>query len=200
MEAMQTLESAIQNSPGPEKIWAILQEVAVSQQELAVSQKETDRKMQETDRQIKEYNKRFGDFTRRFGEVVEYMIAPNLRQKFSELGYDFLSTASDKRIGDHKNNIFFEIDVLLENGDKAMLVEVKTKLLTEHINSHIERLAKMRNYADLHGDKRSFLGAVAGVVMTPDVKQYALKQGFFVVEPSGETFNITSPNDQPKEW
>ena len=81
-----------------------------------------------------------------------------------------------------------------------MLVEVKTTLTTEDVNDHIVRLEKMRNYADLHGDKRSFLGAVAGVVMTSNVKEYALGQGFYVIEPSGETFNITPPIGKPKEW
>jgi hypothetical protein len=63
-------------------------------------------------------------------------------------------------------------------------------------------LPKMHKYADLHGDKRSFLGAVTGVVMTPNVKDYALRQGFFVVEPSGETFTITEPKGDysPREW
>jgi hypothetical protein len=36
--------------------------------------------------------------------------------------------------------------------------------------------------------------------MTANVKKYALNQGFYVIEPSGETFNITPPNGQPKEW
>jgi hypothetical protein len=134
------------------------------------------------------------------GEVVEYMVAPNLREKFRELGYDFPKANPNSDVSDKANNIFLEIDVMLENGDKAMLVEVKTKLTTEQVNAHIERLEKMRKYADLHGDKRSFLGAVAGVVMASNVKDYALKQGFFVIEPSGETFNITSPNNKPKEW
>ena len=81
-----------------------------------------------------------------------------------------------------------------------MLVEVKSKLTTEYVKDHIQRLEDMRKYADLRGDKRTFLGAVAGVVITPNAKKYALKQGFFVVEPSGETFNITTPQGQPKEW
>jgi hypothetical protein len=149
---------------------------------------------------MKEYNKRFGEFTRRFGEVVEYMIAPNLCEKFRELGYEFPRANSGTRVEDYVNHLHFEIDFMLENGDKAMLVEVKTKLTTEHVNEHIERLEKMRKYADLRGDRRSFLGAVAGVVMTSNVKEYALKQGFFVVEPSGETFTITPPDNKPKEW
>jgi hypothetical protein len=33
------------------------------------------------------------------------------------------------------------------------------------------------------------------VVMTPYAKKYALKQRFYVIEPSGETFIITPPED-----
>ena len=162
--------------------------------------KETDRQMKETDRQIKDFNKRFGEFTNRFGEVVEYMIAPNLQEKFRELGLNFPRANPNSVVSDVDNQIFLEIDVMLENGDKAILVEIKTKLTTVNVKEHIKRLEKMRTYADLHGDKRSFLGAVAGVVMTVSVKKYALGQGFYVIEPSGETFNITSPQGKPKEW
>ncbi|MCL1812968.1 MAG: hypothetical protein FWG29_05545 [Treponema sp.] len=69
-------------------------------------------------------------------------------------------------------------------------------------------------YADLHNDKRTFLGAVAGVVISDNVRDYVLKQGFFVIEPSrgepsplcgsveytGETFTIIPPSGDPKEW
>ena len=89
---------------------------------------------------------------------------------------------------------------MLENGDKAMLVEVKAKLTEKRINGHIERLEKMRKYANLHGDSRTFLGAVAGVVVTEEVINYALNQGFYLIEPTGENFNITPPNGKPKEW
>ena len=187
-----------------EQVWAALMENREQLKENAEQQKETDRQIKESraeyDRQIRDLNKRFGDFTNRFGEVVEYMIAPNLREKFRELGLIFPKANPNSDVSDYDNKIFLEIDVMLENGDKAMLVEVKTKPTTEHIQEHIERLEKMRKYADLHGDKRTFLGAIAGVVMTLNVKNYALGQGFYVIEPSGETFNITPPKGQPKEW
>ena len=198
-----------QDAPHPsfETVWAILQELAKSQKETDRQMKETDRQMKETDRQIKEtdrqiqlFNKQFGELNNRFGDVVEYMIAPNLREKFKEFGLIFPKANNKTKVDDEENNIHFEIDVLLENGEKAMLVEVKATLTTEKVKEHVERLGKMREYADLHGDKRTFLGAVAGVVMTPSVKKYALKQGFFAIEPSGETFNITPPHGKPKEW
>jgi hypothetical protein len=192
----------------------IVKETAERQREIKKKKKETDRQMKETDRQIKEtaerqretdrqmkeYNKRFGDFTNRFGEVVEYMIAPNLREKFWEMGLEFNMANSNAGFFGKDNKILFEVDVLLQNGDKALLVEVKTKLTIENVQEHIARLEKMRIYADLRGDRRTFLGAVAGVVMTANVKEYALGQGFYVIEPSGETFNITPPRGQPKEW
>ena len=195
-------------------IMAILQEVSQKQKVLADNQekndkrweetrlqmKETDRQMKETDRQIKEYNKRFGDFTNRFGEIVEYMVAPGLQEKFRELGFDFQRTNNGSQFADFANNIKFEVEIMLENGYKAMLVEVKSKLTTEGVTEHTERLEKMRKYADLHDDKRIFIGAVAGVVTPPNVKDFALSKGFFVIEPSGETFNITAPCNSPKEW
>jgi hypothetical protein len=216
------------NPPNPEMIWALFQETDRLIKEVRESQKdtdrivneiakkqeetdrqmketdrqmkETDRQMKETDRQMKETDKRLGKLGNRFGEMVEYMIAPNLCEKFTDFGLVFPKANSGTRVSDYKNNIHFEVDVMLENGDKAMLVEIKTKLLTEHIKEHIKRLEKMRNYADLHGDKRMFLGAVAGMVVTINVKEYALKQGFYLIEPSGESFNITPPQGKPKEW
>jgi hypothetical protein len=174
MEAVQTV-----NPPSFESVWATLQEVAKRQEENA--------------RQI-------GKLGSRMGEVIEHLVAPNLREKFRELGYDFPKANPNSDVTDRTNNIHLEIDVMLENGDKALLVEVKTKPTTEDVQDHIKRLEKMRVYADLRGEKRTFLGAVAGAVMTDNVKEYILKQGFFVLEPSGETFNIVLPNNKPKEW
>jgi hypothetical protein len=206
MEATQTT-----NPPGSETVWAILKEVGKKQEELVEMQKEnarqmleTDRKMKESaarlDRQMQETERRLGRLGNRMGEVIEYMVAPNLREKFRELGYDFPQANQNSDVSDRKNKIFLEIDVKLENGDKVMLVEVKTKPTTEDVQDHIKRLEKMRVYADLHGDKRTFLGSVAGVVITDNVKEYALGKGFFVIEPSGDTFNIIPPDGQPKEW
>jgi len=145
-------------------------------------------------------DKQLGKLGNRMGEIVEYMVAPNLREKFRELGLNFPQVHQNSDVADYDNKIFLEIDAKLENGDKVMLVEVKTKPTTKDVQDHIKRLKKMRVYADLHGEKRTFLGSVAGAVVTANVKEYALGKGLYVIEPSGETFNITPPNGQPKEW
>jgi hypothetical protein len=194
MEAVQTA-----NPPGFESVRAILREITESQKENAIQLEKMRERQKKTERIVERNAQIIGRLGLRMGEVVEYLVAPNLREKFTEFGLDFTKVNPGSYINDRVNNISLEIDVMLENGDKAMLVEAKTKPSTVDVKEHIKRLEKMRKYADLHGDKRTFLGAVAGVVMTDNVKNYALNQGFFVMEPSGETFKIIPPN-KPKEF
>jgi hypothetical protein len=208
-------ETQSANPPTFESVMAGFQE---SRKEMQEYREQSEKKMQEyrekwqeemkeirelqkeTDLIVKANAKLIGKFGNRFGEMVEHMVVPDLQEKFREYGLNFNETMSARVFSDGNKKVLFEVDIFLQNGDKAMLVEVKTTLTTEDVKDHIARLEKMRNYADLRGDKRAFLGAVAGVVMTSNVKEYALGQGFYVLEPSGETFNITPPGGEPKEW
>jgi hypothetical protein len=219
MEATQTA-----SPPSFETVWAALQEtdrmmkenaerhdkeMKKFEQEMEKRAKQREQERKEFEREMKEstaeFNKKLGKYINLFGEFTEYTMAPYLCDKFIELGFTFHQANRDVCIKDKTNNISLEIDVLLENGDAAMLVEIKTKLTIERINYHIERLEKMRKYADIRGDSglksvRTFLGAVAGVVVTDDVRNYALEQGFYLIEPAGQDLNITPPNGKPKEW
>jgi hypothetical protein len=154
----------------------------------------------ETDKQIKETNRHMGKLANRFGDVIEYMFVPNLTEQFKVFGYTFTKTQRDIVIADYVNDIHTEIDALLENGDYAVVVEIKTKLTLAHIDEHIERIEKVRKNADLHGDKRKFLGAIGAAVVSPAERNYTLKQGFFLIEQSGENITITKPVSMPREW
>jgi hypothetical protein len=210
------METALGEGLTFEKIWAAMQETdrMIKETGLQIKEtnqqiKETDRQMKETDRQMKETyqqmketDKRVGGITSRFGEIVEYMVVPNLVAKFREMEFEFTRVSQDVEIADREHDIFAEIDAFLENGDKVMIVEIKSKPHTDDINDHIRRMEKLRAYADLRNDKRKYLGAVAGVIFGEKVRDYTLKNGFYVVEPSGETFRITKPEGkyQPREW
>ncbi|MDR0643066.1 MAG: hypothetical protein LBG07_11475, partial [Treponema sp.] len=155
----------------------MLKEVTRRMKETDRRIEETDRQIEETGRQMKETDKRVGAITNRFGEIVEYMVIPNLVAKFDELGFTF-TKANRSEITDRKNNIITDVDAFLENGDTVMIVEIKSKPNVEDINEHIERMEKLRRYADLHDDKRKYLGGIAGVVFSESEKTYALKKGF----------------------
>ena len=178
--------------PTVETVWAALREVAEYQ-------KETERKMKESAERL---DKQLGKLGNRFGEMVEYMVMPNLLDKFGELGYEFQKAYHQATVKDKKHSILTEIDITLENGEMVMIVEVKSKPTTVDISEHVERMGKVRAYADLCNDKRKFLGAIAGMVINDNVRDFAMKNGFFVIEPSGETFIITEPKGiySPREW
>ncbi|MDR0623456.1 MAG: hypothetical protein LBG10_03405 [Treponema sp.] len=191
-----------------EKVWAMFQETDRKMQkterliqETSLQMKETDRKMQETDRKMQETDRKIGRLGSKLGDLVEELIVPNLPEKFNKLGYVFGKVAPNVRYRDSRGAYVTEVDILLENGDTALAVEVKTTLTTNDVREHLERMEKLRHYADEHQDKRKLLGAVAGAIASKEVKEFAIKSGFFVLEQSGDTVKISVPEVfKPREW
>jgi hypothetical protein len=162
---------------------------------------ETSRKMRETDRQMKETDRKISKLGSRIGDLVEELIAPNILEKFNELGYVFGKVAPNVRYRDSGGRYVAEVDLLLENGDTALAVEVKTNLTDNDVRDHVKRMEKLRSYAEEHGDRRKLLGAVAGAIAGEEVKSFAVRQGFFVLEQSGDTVRISVPEGfKPREW
>jgi molybdopterin converting factor small subunit len=162
--------------------------------------RETARRQEETDQQMKATDKRLSELGKRFGEMVEFMVLPNLVTRFRELGYDFNTAFPNPLITGSKNEILAEVDAFLENGDKVMIVESKSKPSIVDVKNHVKRMEKLRVWANSRNDSRKYLGAIAGMVVNQNVKDHALKNGFFVLEPSGVTFSITAPEGFPREW
>ena len=137
-------------TPTFESVWAALQETAQivkevgrKQEEYAENLKETERVLKEDSQRLKEeFDNRLGALTNLFGDVTEAMVAPKICEKFKEIGLFFPKASRDIEFNDTVNDISFEVDIMLENSDKAMLIEVKTKLTDERIDKHILRLEK----------------------------------------------------------
>jgi len=175
-----------------EKVWAMFQE--------------SDRKFQETREEIRrlsrETDKKIGELGNRFGELAEHLVLPNIMEKFRALGCTFDKTAQNIAIKDAQDRYQeADIDILLENSDLAIAIEVKAKTTQKDVDRHKERMSVLRRWADRHNDKRRFHGAVAGAVMTGEVKKYALKAGFYPIVQSGDTVKIDVPDGFiPREW
>ena len=220
METTQDFAIDPNDPPTFEKVWKMFQETdrkfqetdrkfqetdrkfQVTREELREMSRKTDEQIAATGKQMKQTDKKVGELTNRFGNMVEHMVVPNLLSKFKALGFVFEAASRDFKVQDQKNDLFFEVDALLQNGGKVMIVEIKATPSLKDIEDHVRRMEKMRRYADLRGDSRKYLGAVAGVVVSDSVKNKALANGFFVVVPSGDTFDIIKPegNYHVKEW
>lgn len=187
-----------------EQVWAALMELREAQKEtdrqLKESSADFDRRMQETDRQLKESNaetnkeikalsKNIGGLNNSLGKLIERMFSARLWNKFNALGYEFTKGANEVVFIENDRAIA-EVDIFLENGEYAMPVEVKTHLRLEDVNEHIKRIELIRGYMDRRGDKRRLVGAVAGGIAPENTRDYAQKQGLYVLEQSGESVDI----------
>jgi hypothetical protein len=79
-------------------------------------------------------------------------------------------------------------------------VEVKTQANIEDVREHVERMEKLRRYFDIQGDRRKLFGAVAAAVIPDNVRDFAFKQGFFVVKQSGDNVYVEEPETKAKAW
>jgi hypothetical protein len=188
-----------------EKVWAMFQETDRKMQEtdrlMRESSEKAEREMRELRESLRETSRIVGDLGNKFGELAEHLVAPNIAEKFNALGYGFTCTTTHTKFCDSNGQIMAEVDVLLNNRDFVMAVEVKAQPTEEHVREHIQRMEILRRYADEHGDGRKHIGAIAGAIMNEQVRRYAIKSGFYVIEQSGDTVKIDAPEGfKPREW
>ena len=205
-------EHTMNNIPLQDHLRALMDEVSAKLREVAESQKETDRQMKElsreTDRklkeaaeQMKETNRRFGDLTNRFGELAEHLVAPGIKEKFNVLNFNFTDTSENAQIGGTSRNRAAEVDILLESLDTVMAVEVKSKPTEEDVAKHIDRMDVLRRRADDRKDTRTYMGAIAGAIMSQGVRECIVQNGFYAIEQSGDTMKIdVPPGFVAREW
>ena len=190
-----------------EGILELFRETDRQMKETRIQMKETDLKLDrlfaETDRQMKETGKKISALGSRIGEIIEYMVKGNIVAKFQKLGYEVNEYSRNKFFENKKLGIRGEIDLFLDDGEVAVLIEVKTTLETADVRSHIERLEKYRRCTDAKGaNKRRFIGAVAGAIATDEAVRFAHESGLYVIVQSGEAVEIVTPPEgfQAKEW
>ena len=135
-------------------------------------------------------------------DIVRHVLLPFLAKKFDEFGFEFDSYYTDGRITDEENNIFTYISAALGDGHKEMIVQARSEPTIDDIKEHIERIEKISTHARLRNYNRIHLGAIMGVVINEAAKTFALENGLYVIEPSGEEFAITVPEGEysPQEW
>jgi hypothetical protein len=179
---------------------------------------ETDRKFQETDRKFQETMQRLseriektsqtvtrvsndlGRLGNRLGEFVEYLIKPSLVKLFQARGLEVYKVLRDIEANNPKLGLAMQVDLLVINSDTCILIEVKSHLSIEDINTHIKRMEKFKPLFPEYKNSQ-VLGAVAGMVMPDDVAKYGYKKGFFVIGQKGEIAVILNDEQfKPAIW
>uniref|UniRef100_UPI001C2510DC hypothetical protein n=1 Tax=Hydrogenophilus thiooxidans TaxID=2820326 RepID=UPI001C2510DC len=148
--------------------------------ELRESGKETDRRMQETDRRIRALERQLGRLGNRLGQFVQDMVEPAVVRLFQEQGIPVHRVMPNVRARDDAGQTVMEIDLLVINGDHAIAVECKSRLTTDDVDEHVERLSRFKAAFPEYADKLLH-GAVAAMGAPDEVVRYAEKQGLYVL-------------------
>jgi len=160
--------------------------------------------VQQTQQTVNATNTKIGALDYRVGEMVEKLVGEgNLVAQFRELGHNVKTHSRHKKFGERGTPEGGEIDLFMEDGDVAVLVEVKTTLKMDHVVEHIERMEKYRHFVDADGKSgKRFVGAVAGTVIAENVINFAHGNGLYVIIQSARAVEIlaTPKGFKAKEW
>ncbi|MGI0481772.1 hypothetical protein ACN4EE_13400 [Geminocystis sp. CENA526] len=163
---------------------------------------ETERILKEqsrkTDRQIKQVSEQIGKLGNRLGEFVEWQVRPSAVELFRERGIDVHELHSDVSVKRVDGGL--EVDLLVVNDTEVVLVEVKSKLTQRDVDEHLERLSKFKKFMPRYQNMKAY-GAVAAMVVSDEVANYAYSKGLFVLAQSGENMTITNTKEfKPQVW
>ncbi|MDR1636900.1 MAG: hypothetical protein LBR93_06145, partial [Treponema sp.] len=138
---------------------------------------------------------------RSLGDLIETLIAARLWEKFPE--YDLSRAYRRVPLYDERRQVKTDVDILLSDTTVCMAVEVKRELdQRRDVDEHIRRMSLIRRYPPAEVVGKELLGAMAGGLVDADVREYAYKNGFYVLELTGETVQLVPPPEGfvPQKW
>jgi len=172
---------------------------------LEESQKRVDKSLEDfqrsTDKTISNLSNNLGRLGNSLGQLTEALFTAELWKKFNDMGIP-VTRQSNRMKFCTKKQVLAEVDLFIENGEYAILVEIKTDMHVSHVDEHLERIEIVRRCLDERNDKRKLLGAVAGGVVAENVLKYAQRKGLYVVIQTGDTIALadTPHGFKPREW
>ena len=177
-----------------ETVWAAIMKL---EEKIDLNEEKFNKTMEKIDR----VTANVGGLNRSLGELIETLIAARLWEKFPE--YNLARAYQRIPIFDEKNVTKTDIDILLVNSDICMAIEVKHELdKIKDVDAHIKRMQLIRKFPPEQIGDKQLLAAMAGGVVDPEVKEYAYKSGFFVLELMGESVHLIPPPEgfEPRKW
>nr|VFK16033.1 MAG: Uncharacterised protein family UPF0102 [Candidatus Kentron sp. LFY] len=206
--------SATIQEPTPESVWTLIREVARRQDETAriirELGRETDRKMQETDRQMQETDRRMREtdrqmqetdrriakvealFTTQWGRLIESLVSGRLIDLLDKRGIHVYDTSH--RVKGNREGRSYEFDIIAHNGEKIVIVEVKTTLRPEDVRKFVKKIKDARLLMPRYRDN-VIHGAVAWLQANAGADEMAINQKLFSIRAVGDSAHIINESD-----
>ncbi len=163
--------------------------LAIAQQKTDTQLKETDKQLKETDRKLDKVAKMLGGISANQGDIAEDFFYNSLilDNYLGALKFDDITKNMEK----HRGKIHEEYDIFLTNGESIAIIEVKYKAHLRDIQKLDRKFNNFKKLFPIYNNYKLY-GAMASFYFNKETKDELLKQGFFILERSGNV--ITSKN------
>lgn len=196
-----------------EKVWLMFQE---TKELMAKSSLETDRKFQEakelitesdikfkkvedeTKREFKKLMKKLSEIETSWGKFVEALVDGTLINMLNDKGIDVQHTFQRAKGRFKKKQ--YEFDIVAKDGQKVVVVEVKTTLSVDDVNKFLSKLNVFKEVFPEYSTNE-IIGAVAYISVEGEAHRFAARNGLFVIKATNESARIINREDfKPKVW
>lgn len=184
----QLAENAVQMKVLSEQVDKLLAENAA---QMKISSEQVDKQLAETAKYIKNIGKQVGELTDTLGRFAEEQVRPRILRMFEKQGIELEEIYQHVQVKEN-GKFLLEIDLLLVNTVYSVVVEVKNTLRKQDIDEHIQRLAKLQRAPSRLIKGTTMYGAIAGMIVSDEAEQYAIKQGLYVIKPKGDSVVISN--------
>ena len=143
---------------------------------------------------------RYGD---KIGALIERILIPGIKPVMNKYGHNFTTISPNREYYRSKGKRLAEIDLLLENGDEAMAIEVKTHLRKDDVVKYLAKLELLReNESITRLSGLTLLGAMAGLRVDEGARDLVLESGLYLIEmvEDSKYVNVVEPPAGVRGW
>lgn len=202
------LETFRETAEQMEKTGRMMKEAVLAlEKKCEVEHKTCEEEQRKREKERKVWKKQHAHFMREWGDphgdLIDKMVKCGLIERFRELGYIGSRIEYCRRERSFQNKelrIDNYLTFCLESNEFFVAIEIQRQLSLEHITDHIERVEEFRKYSDARNDNRRCVAGVGSKVVPDDVRNFALKQGLFVVQRVGNKLAVIPPEGEPRVW
>ena len=192
------------------EFWKGMRELKESQRETTESVRETQESVRELRKSIQEAN---GNFNRKWGDFMENLIEGDLVSLLRSWGLEMIDAEirpiPKATVSRDDGTTKYEYDLIVKNGDYAIIVEVKTTLTVPKIDKFLKKLSTLKDDLCAYKDKTiyacmAYLKTDKGKEEEDRVLPYLEENGLFAIKAPGGPSNIAtienSKNFKPKTF
>ncbi len=187
------------------EFWRGMRKLEESQRKTEESQRKTEesrRKTEESLRELKEFVLKLGgEFNRKWGDFMENLIEGDLVSLLRSWGLEMIDAKIQpipkvvvpRDDGTQK----YELDLIVKNGDYAIVVEVKTTLTIPKIDDFLEKLSTLKDDLPAYQGKTvyacvAYLKTDKGEDKEDKVLPYLEENGLFAIRAPGGPANMAT--------